>query len=104
MLLKKYKGSRLYETRCKSFADIVGKFADAQSIISRLDEGDGVLAALVNHCTKWHKSGRSFYCEHELECTARRPQIEAASAAELPGPYPGIDPGWVYSFTPTATA
>ena len=70
MLLKKYKGSRLYETRCKSFADIVGKFADAQSIISRLDEGDGVLAALVNHCTKWHKSGRSFYCEHELECTS----------------------------------
>ena len=26
------------------------------------------------------------------------------SLMEGSGPYPGIDPGWVYSFTPTATA
>jgi len=69
----------------RSFADVVGSFPNAEPMVSRLDEGNGILAALTAHSAKWHKSCRSFYCNRELERAAKRPpQSVADDHVELP--------------------
>ena len=69
----------------RSFADVVGSFPGTESIITRLDEGNGILAALTAHAAKWHKSCRSFYRKRELDCAAKRPpQSLFDDSVELP--------------------
>lgn len=43
-----------------------------QPLVSRLDEGEGILNALTSHCAKWHKSCRSFFCQREVDRESKR--------------------------------
>jgi len=67
-----------------SFASILDTNAlpNLTSLISRLDEGEGVLNALTAHCGKWHKPSQSFFCQREVDREGKRSKPDNADNAE----------------------
>lgn len=62
-----------------------GALPNSQALISRLDEGDGMLLTLNSHAAKWHKSCRSYYCQREIDREsdreAKRPKLECVETS-----------------------
>ena len=51
-----------------SLANIVNSnvVPNMQPLVSRLDEGGGILCALIAYFANWHKSCKSFFCQREI--------------------------------------
>ncbi len=52
--------------------------------LGRLDEGDGIVATLINHRAKWHKLCRMKYNNMKLQRVKRKLSEEPGSSAATP--------------------
>ena len=62
---------------------------NTQPLVSRLNEGEGVLKAFTAHSAKWHKSCRFFFCQREVDREGKRSQpddvVDMAEDVEVVG-------------------
>jgi len=64
----------------RSFADVVGSFPNAEPMVSRLDEGNGILAALTAHSAKWG------HCKRYRAAQGHRAGVNADLTPSTGGP------------------
>jgi hypothetical protein len=82
----------------ESFANILPEFCDAKLLtlgfdMERLDEGDGILAAMVAHQAKWHKTCHLYYYRTQLDRAAKRTADSVDDVDSLPCDYASENAG-----------